>query len=436
MFIRDVCISRKKIMNNQKIKSKNFSEDYDKSSFTLFPKKDIYKIILLLLGLVGFAFLIMLIIFDSFPSDLTVILAIVPVVLFIAISMLLGQDSKWKRLAGLLFSIIFLFVFSFTTYYMYNTYSTINAISTGEWQSTGPHAKKVSITEEPFNLYITGIDQWEEDEGLDLERSDVNMIVTVNPITKKVLLTSIPRDSYVKLHTSQQMDKLTHSGIYGVDETLSTVEDWLNIDINYYIKMNFTATEDLIDAMGGIDVYSPVAFESSLQGNKYVQGWNHLDGWDALYFARERKSFEGKDEIRVENQQRVMKAIIKKLTSSKTLLVNYGDIMQAAGKNLSTNVSSDEVLEMIKMQVTDLSEWNVEAQKITGTDGMDYVASLTQSQRFSVYYPDDDAVDNAKLGIDAVMNPSDLELEEAERNRGNSFFISLIRSALHKDQKD
>lgn len=125
------------------------------------------------------------------------------------------------------------------------------------------------MTEEPFNVYITGIDQWASEKGMDLERSDVNMIVTVNPATKQMLLTSIPRDSYVKLHTAQQMDKLTHTGIYGVDETLNTVSDWLGVDMNYYVKMNFTGAMTIITAMDGIDVYSPVAFESSLKGYKY-----------------------------------------------------------------------------------------------------------------------------------------------------------------------
>ena len=270
------------------------------------------------------------------------------------------------------------------------------------------------------------------EKGLDLERSDVNMIVTVNPLTKKVLLTSIPRDSYVMLHTAQQMDKLTHTGVYGVDETLNTVQDWLNIDINYYLKMNFTAVSDIINAMGGIRVYSPVAFESSLKGYKYEKGWNNLSGRQALYFARERHAFEGQDSIRVENQQRVVEAVIKKMTSSTTLLTRYGDIMAAAGDNLSTNFSTDDMVELVKMQITDLAEWDIETQKIEGEYDEDYVASLTQSQKFSVYKTDADSVRKCVDAVNAVLAPTSTELQEAAKSRSHSFVVNLISHIAEK----
>ena len=256
------------------------------------------------------------------------------------------------------------------------------------------------------------------------------MIMTVNPKTKKILLTSIPRDTYVKLHTAQQMDKLTHTGVYGVDETINTVEDWLGIDLNYYVKMNFSAARDIINAMDGISVYSPVAFESSLKGYKYEKGWNRIGGDKALYFARERKAFEGQDSIRVENQQRVLKAIIKKMTSSSTLLMKYGDIMEAAGDNMSTNMPSEALTELAKMQITELVSWDVQTQKIEGEYDMDYVASLTQSQMFSVYRPDAESVNKCLASIRDVSNPSVSELEEAGGSTSRSFVINMIGRAL------
>ena len=387
---------------------------------------------MLLMGLVAAAFLFMIIVLDTIPADLTAILIAVLLGVIIITSILLGRAKKWKRIVGVLVAFLFLVAFGGTTYFMADTYATINAISDSGISATGPKAKTIDPTIEPFNVYITGIDQWEEDEGLDLERSDVNMIVTVNPATNKIMLTSIPRDSYVMLHTAQAMDKLTHTGIYGVDETLNTVEDWLDIDINYYVKMNFTAAEDLINAIGGIKVYSPVEFESSLRGYKYKKGWNKLSGRKALYFARERKAFEENDAARIENQQRVMEAIIKRMTSSTTLLTNYGNIMEAAGKNLTTNMSSDELLALVKMQMTYLSSWDIETQKITGDYDMDYVASLTQSQKFSIYRPHEDSVESIKSGINKVMNPPQAEVDAALEERGKSFVSNFVKNMIEK----
>ena len=288
------------------------------------------------------------------------------------------------------------------------------------------------MTEEPFNVYITGIDQWASEKGMDLERSDVNMIVTVNPATKQMLLTSIPRDSYVKLHTAQQMDKLTHTGIYGVDETLNTVSDWLGVDMNYYVKMNFTGAMTIITAMDGIDVYSPVAFESSLKGYKYKKGWNHLYGKEALYFARERHAFEGQDAIRVENQQRVFKAIIKKMTSSTTLLMYYGEIMDAAGDNIITNLSADEMKALVKMQITDMASWDIASQKIEGEYDEDYVASLSQANKYSIYRPDEASVRKCVDAIKAMSKVDESSRRESIKNNSHSFFVNLGRHMMEK----
>ena len=402
------------------------------SKRSFIPRKPFYMVTLLLMALVTAGFLIMLIVTDVLPPDLTIILALVVLALLLLSCFLFASRRRWKRITGLLFACVFVGVMAFVMNFMGSTYAMIDKISGSSYGATGPAAKSVSITEQPFNIYITGIDQWESEKGLDLERSDVNMIMTVNPVTKKILLTSIPRDTYVKLHTAQQMDKLTHTGVYGVDETLNTVEDWLGIDLNYYVKMNFTAAKDIINAMDGISVYSPVAFESSLKGYKYEKGWNRMGGSKALYFARERKAFEGQDSIRVENQQRVIKAMIKKMTSSSTLLMKYGDIMEAAGDNMSTNMPAHDMTELAKMQITELSPWDVESQKIEGEYDMDYVASLTQSQKFSIYRPDAESVNKCLAAIRDVTNPSVSEMGKAENNKSRSFVINMIDRAFER----
>ncbi len=227
-------------------------------------------ILTIVMGLVAAALLCALILVNTLPQDLTIVIVVVMVVGLILANLLIRSRKRWKGVVGLVLSLLFVVVFGMGTYYMGSTFAMLRTISDGsEIVNAEKHGSAIDPTEQSFNIYITGIDQWAHEKGLDLERSDVNMIVTVNPVTKKVLLTSIPRDSYIKLHTAQQMDKLTHTGVYGVDETLNTVEDWTGLDLNYYVKMNFTGARDVINAMGGIDVYSPVAFESSLKGYKY-----------------------------------------------------------------------------------------------------------------------------------------------------------------------
>ncbi|MBR2706546.1 MAG: LCP family protein [Mogibacterium sp.] len=386
-----------------------------------------YMILTLLLALAAAAFFVMLIVINPLPADLTIVVSILILGLLTASALLFRKRRKWKRIAGFVPALTLVLIVALGMNFMVNTYAMLNRIVDSGVSATGPAAKTVDVVNEPFNIYITGIDQWAYEKGMDLERSDVNMIITVNPVTKKVLITSIPRDTYVELYTARQMDKLTHTGVYGVDETLNTVEKWLGVKLNYYVKMNFTGARDIINAMDGIEVYSPVAFESSLAGYEYQKGWNFMYGKKALYFARERHAFEGMDSVRVENQQRVVEAIIKKMTSSRVLLTKYGDIMDAAGEQMSTNISTDEMTALAKMQISELASWDVEMQKIEGKYDQDYVASLTQSRKFDVYRPDPASVRSCVDNIDSVMNPSLSELSEARKNASKSFFVNAVK---------
>jgi len=419
----------KKPTREERIKEKQGK--HAKVELHLFPKKTFYRIVLLVMSMVAAVFLSMMILMDIFPSDLTFLLIALLFGLLIITCLLFASNRRWKRIIGILFACVFMVLFIGASSFMGNTYAMLGKISDSGKSATGPAAKSVNVTEEPFNIYITGIDQWEDEKGLDLERSDVNMIVTVNPLTKKLLLTSIPRDTYVKLHTAQQMDKLTHTGIYGVDETLYTVEDWLGIDLNYYVKMNFTGAKDIIDAMDGINMYSPIEFESSIKGYKYVKGWNKMGGSKSLYYARERKAFEGQDSVRVENQQRVLKAVIKKMTSSTTLLTKYGDIVAAAGDNMSTNMPANDMKALVRMQMTDLSEWDIQTQKIEGEYGEDYVASLSSANKYSIYRPDEQSVEKCMKKIDEVENERPSE-DDNVLIRNKSFIVNGVNRVLEK----
>ena len=269
---------------------------------------------------------------------------------------------------------------------------------------TGDFAKRVDITEEPFNVYITGIDTYGSISTV--ARSDVNMIMTVNPETRQILLTSIPRDMYLPLHTYGEMDKLTHTGIYGVQETISTVEDWLGIDINYYVRVNFTTLVDVVDVIGGVDVESEYAFSSAVSDYSYVAGTNHLSGEAALYFARERKHLAGGDKERIKNQQRVLSAIIDKMTSSTVVLTRYSQLLNAVGDKMQTSLSDNDISAFVKMQIKDMGGWNIESISIDATGAMKPTYSMP-GRNLSVQIPDEESVAEAQKQINSVMYPAE-----------------------------
>lgn len=265
-------------------------------------------------------------------------------------------------------------------------------------------AKRVGITNEPFNVYISGIDTF---GGISkVSRSDVNMIMTVDPVDKKILLTSIPRDMYVTLHSYGALDKLTHSGIYGIDETVATVEDWLDIDINYYIRVNFTSVEDIVDAIGGITVTSEYAFETHGRQNRgysFIEGENHLDGASALAFARERKSFEEGDQERIKNQQRVLSAIIEKVTGSRVLLTSYTSLLNAVDDEIQTNLTESDISSLVRMQLEDLGGWTIETISVEGTGTYASTYSMGSRQLY-VVIPDEASVKATQDKIESIMN--------------------------------
>ena len=263
----------------------------------------------------------------------------------------------------------------------------------------------IDVLHDPFNVLISGIDT--RGEISDVARSDVNMIVTVNPNTHTILLTSMPRDSYVPLHMNGEMDKLTHSGIYGIDETIMTIEDWLNIDINYYARVNFKMLVKLVDAVGGIDVYNDIDFYSSVKGWHFKKGWHHMHGTYALWYLRERKAFKDEDEQRIKNQQKVMKALLEKCTSKKTLVANYTEILEAVGEDMQTSMSQKEISELAKMQLDDMPEWTIKRQCIDGDDAELGTWSMGMNRPLFVSVPKEKSVKKVSRNIKKVMNPEE-----------------------------
>ena len=394
------------------------------------PHRTIYTLALMVMAIAAIGFLVMLILLDMFPKELTLGLIAVMSVLLILTGVLFMSKRKGVRIAGVVTAVIFIAFFASSTALMSSTYAMLNNISA----DTGASAPgRVNVAGEPFNVYITGIDQWSKERGLDLERSDVNMIVTVSPQTHKILLTSIPRDAYIVLHRTGTMDKLTHTGVYGVDETLSSVGEWLNLNFDYYVKMNFDACVDIVDAIGGIDVDSPKAFTSSERSKyKYKKGINHLDGKGALYYARERKAFGGEDQLRVRNQLQVMEAVIHKITTSTTLLTSYGSIMETLGDEVETNMPTSDMQKLMKLQLSDMRPWKIETQRMTGTYDMEVVASLDSRNKYSVLKVDPKSLNSCLDKIRTTMSPTEEEILASEEERKEFTVSNYLNSIMDR----
>lgn len=251
---------------------------------------------------------------------------------------------------------------------------------------------------ETFIMYLSGIDTY---GGISARsRSDVNILAVVNTKTKNVLLLSTPRDSYVEFSvTNGAKDKLTHAGIYGVEASIDALERLYDIDVNYYLRVNFTGFIEIIDALGGIEVYSDYDF-SVKNIRSYQQGWNQLTGLEALAFARERYSFPEGDFQRAKNQMEVIRAVIQKCASS-SLLMNYTSVMNAVAGSFETNMPNDQIAALVKMQLSDMAQWSVTSYT---TDGHSRYAQTYSMPGTDLYVIDLDAasIDEAKRLIQGI----------------------------------
>jgi len=228
-------------------------------------------------------------------------------------------------------------------------------------------AKIVDVTKTPFNIYIAGGDAYGTIDKV--MNTDVNIVVTVDPLNNKILLTSIPRDYYVHLYGlgENAYDKLTHAGYYGIETSVNSIQELLDIDINYYVKVNFSTIEQIVDAVGGITIYSEYEFVTAF-GHYIKVGYNDLNGKAALSFARERYSFADGDVQRVKNQQKVLSAVINKFATSKTLINRYSNILNSVSNSFTTNLDKKSISGLVKKQLNDMRGWSIESQNLTGYD--------------------------------------------------------------------
>ena len=224
--------------------------------------------------------------------------------------------------------------------------------------------------------------------------SDVNILITVNTKTRQILMINTPRDFYVPLSISNGVkDKLTHAGCYGIQVSVDTLEMLYGVNIDDYIKINFTGFVDVINELGGVDVYSEYDFMPRHGTQHFTVGYNHVNGTEALGFVRERYSFGSGDRQRGKNQMALIKAMINKCVSTDTLL-NYENILGAVSSSIATSMTTDEITGLVKMQLSDMKGWDIQTYSVDGKGDNLMTFSLTAPNYVMV--PTQSTVDMAK----------------------------------------
>lgn len=320
-------------------------------------------------------------------------------------SLKMSNDLKGRVLDGM---ILFQPTLSLIEDYegLENFHQEIRSIHQIEVQGNGlAKPDQINVTNTPFTILVSGIDTYGEASAAG--RSDVNMILTVNPESREIFMLSIPRDLYVDVYSDQEnapffqgeKDKLTHTGIYGTEVTEKTLETLLDTQINFVVRVNFTTLVQLVDDLGGVDVNNPNSF--SVGQNEFPQGTIHMDGETALTFSRERYSFVQGDRERGKNQMRVVEAILQKAISPE-ILKNYNSILETVSKSVQMNISAKEIASLVNMQLSKPSRWSVYSYSLSGSDGNEYSPALGDNAYVMIV--DENTLKNAKQDITAIRN--------------------------------
>ena len=282
---------------------------------------------------------------------------------------------------------------------------TISIVTEVEVDESG-----LDVTKDPFVVYLSGIDT--RSNSLPARSlSDVNIIMAVNPKTKNILMIHVPRDYYVQLHgTTGYKDKLTHSGtLGGIEMSMATIEDLFEIEIPYYTRVNFNAVVNLVDAIGGINIYSDVNYSFTCwtdRSCKFNPGLNYVGGKCALAFARERHAYDTGDRHRGENQEQVIELVIDKVTSSSTIINNYSNILTALDGTFETNLTMDDITNLVKMQIDNMSPWHIESFNVDGT-GANLPTYSYPNQNLYVMNPNMETVTEAINRLNVILETPD-----------------------------
>ncbi|MCR4604941.1 MAG: LCP family protein [Eubacterium sp.] len=283
------------------------------------------------------------------------------------------------------------------------------------------------VTTKPFIVYISGIDVY--GKLAKNSRSDVNILAIVNPLTKKLLLVSTPRDYFVPLYDKKgkprsggARDKLTHAGIYGIEVSMGTLQKLYNCDIDYYVRVNFSSVKNIINLIGGVEVYSDVAFTSVLGPNKwskykFEKGYNKVDGKKGLAFCRERKNLANGDYQRGRDHQHMIEAILNKVMSP-SILGDYPALLKESKKMFQTNMSMDSISSLCKMQLDDMAKWKISFINAAGTGTRAYTYSMPSVSLY-VCQPDMNSVKKITKKINKYLNdkPEDESVKVEDTTR-------------------
>ena len=278
------------------------------------------------------------------------------------------------------------------------------------------NAKEVDVTTKPFLVFISGNDRY--GKMATISRSDVNMLVAVNPTTHQILLISIPRDTYYPLHRNGRYDKFTHTGIYGLQESIDTLQDIMEENINYYGRMNFTSFMNIVDALGGITVNSPSEFTTRIGGYHIKKGENTLNAKQALAFVRERKSFVDGDFERGRNQQRMVAAVVEKICSP-AILTSFSSVLDTVSQSVETNFSTNDINALVQMQLSQMPSWDIQSYQIIGTPASRPCYS-SGGRNASVVIPHKSSIKQAREYIDDLMKNKVIQTEAGNINQNTS----------------
>ena len=360
--------------------------------------RPVNKFIMVVMIVAAFVFALLLFLTGALPLTTFAIFAVLELLILVGITKLLSGRG-FASFMGVLLALCLIVVNGLGSLALAGSYGSLRAIFGG---SGG--ASRVMTAVSPFNVYISGTDTEGEQVPVN-SRSDVNLIATVNPLKKEILLTSIPRDYYVETVCEPdmgcmngQMDKLTHTGLHGVETTEMTLEKLLGITINYNAKINFASLTNVVNELGGVDLYNPNEFTST-HGNYYFPVGNiHLSGEEVIGFVRERYSFADGDRERGRNQMRVLTAIINKAASPSSL-GNLPAILSSASETVQTNMTIGDMAGVAMSQLFG-GHWTIYQYSLTGPGGTDYAAELGDNAY--VMYQDADSIAQGKANIEAV----------------------------------
>ncbi len=262
-------------------------------------------------------------------------------------------------------------------------------------------------SDDTFTMYISGVDV--NGSPTENRNSDVNILCTVNTKTHQILMINTPRDFYVPTTVSGGApDKLTHAGCSGIDCSVGTLEMLYGVNIDYYLKVNFTGFVEIINQLGGVDVYSEYEFTSYHGGYHFNVGTNHMNGEQALGFARERYAFGSGDRQRGKNQMAVIKAVINKMMS-KDMLLNYSNILNAVSASMVTNMSYTEISDLVKMQIDTMPSWDIQSYSVNGSG--DNLPCFSLSAPNYVMVPDQTTIDQAKQYLTDLYDDQKITVE-------------------------